>query len=61
MAGLRESVELPLRRLAVAREGKAQTKSFAGPAMFSLGSLIGPSLGIWLMTGRGGLIMVLLS
>jgi hypothetical protein len=61
MAGLRESVELPLRRLAVTRRRKAQIKSFAGPAMFSLGSLIGPSLGIWLMTGRGGLIMVLLS
>jgi hypothetical protein len=61
MAGLRESVELPLRRLAMRRRRKAQIKSFAGPAMFGLGSLIGPLLGIWLMTGKGGLIMVLLS
>jgi len=61
MAGHRENVELPLRRLAVTREGKAQIKSFARPAMLSLGSPIGPSFGIWLMTGRGGLIMVLLS
>jgi hypothetical protein len=57
MAGLRESVELLLRRLAVTR----RRKLFAGPAMLRLGSLIGPSPGIWLMTGRRRLIMVLLS